>query len=184
MTRFRIAVPVLAALALLAPNADAQSLAANPASPRGSEVRVAVRAGARSVTVKGELLAIDSAQVWIVVKDRITTIPRDSVTRIRLRVHRFGGARAAIVGAVGGFLTGLGMVVACSSLEETSDCGGVFVAWQIPWVVLTAISAMFMQSNSWEALPVDGWWRVAAYARYPQGAPPTLIAEPLVFPQR
>ena len=84
------------------------------------------------------------------------------------------------MGLIGGVVTGVGLGAACSSVEDASGCGGVVVAWEAAWMLVTAISAFFMDGNSWDTLPLNSWTVIAAYARYPQGVPPSFTAEPYV----
>jgi hypothetical protein len=96
---------------------------------------------------------------------------------VKVRAHKFGGKRGLLFGLVSGVLSSVGMAAACGSVEDTSDCGTFVAAWGGIWLIVTAISAAFMEGNSWDQLPVTDWSRIASHARYPQGAPPSLTAE-------
>jgi hypothetical protein len=176
MMRRVMMMPVLMALMCLQQAAHAQP--SSPTSPKGAEVRLVVTGGARAATVKGELLAVDSTQVWLVVDHRNTTVSRTSVTGVKVRAHTFGGKRGLLIGLVGGIVTSIGMGTACNSAEDATGCGSFVAAWGGIWLLVTAISAAFLEGNSWDTLPPADWSRVAAYARYPQGVPPSLTAEP------
>ena len=176
MTQRVLAMPILMALMWIALPAQAQP--SSPTSPKGAEVKVKVSDPLRPTTMRGELLAVDSTQLWLLVDNRETAIPRPDVVHVDVRVHKFGGKRALLGGLVGGILTGLGMAVACSSIDDTSGCGTFVAAWEGVWLLVTAISAAFMEGNSWESLPLSNWSRIASYARYPQGPPPGMTAPP------
>jgi hypothetical protein len=176
MMRRVTTLPLLVALMCLARSAHAQP--SSPTSPKGAEVRLVVAGSTRSATVKGELLAVDSNQVWLLVDQRNTTVSRTSVTGVKVRAHQFGGKRGFLAGLVGGIVTSIGMSIACRAAEDSSGCGTFVAAWGGIWLLVTAISAAFMEGNSWDTLPPSDWSRIAAYARYPQGVPPSLTAEP------
>lgn len=181
MIRLRFVIPAIIAVLLLAAPAPAQKpTVTSPTSPMGSEARLRVLDGKRTVTVKGELLAVDSSHVWLLVDNHTTTIPRAQVREVRARAHKYDGKRGMLMGLVGGIATGLGMAAACGSVEDATGCGSFVVAWEAIWLLVTAISALFMERNSWDTLPLNSWTVIAAYARYPQGVPPLLIAEPYV----
>ena len=178
MTRLGAATSMLLTAISIALPAHAQP--SSPTSPMGAEVRVEVAGAQRRTTLNGELLAVDSAQVWMLVDERATTVSRASVTSVKVRAHKFGGKRALLVGLMGGIVSGVGMAAACNSVEDATGCGAFVFAWEGVWLLITAISAAFMEGNSWDRLPLANWSRIANYARYPQGAPPSLTAEAYV----
>jgi len=151
----------------------------SPRSPKGAETQVVLAGASRPVTVRGELLAVDSAKVWVLTDSRVTAIPRTDITGLKVRVHKFGGMRAFLTGLVGGVLTTVGMGVACGSVEDSEGCPGFVAAWGTAWLLVTGISAAFMEGNSWDALPLSDWSRIATHARFPQGMPPSMITEGL-----
>lgn len=173
MTRQRASLLLLTSLAVaLSACTPRKYLTASPTSTHGSQVRVVHASPARVTSVRGELLAADSTHLWLQVDTAVRSFPRNEVTRLQVRAHQYGGRRAFLVGAVGGVVTSIGMNVACNSYEDTADCGIFSAIWGGLWVLLTSISAAFMESNSWQTLPLADWERVAGYARYPQGMPP------------
>lgn len=173
---------IVMAMSLLAPPIPAQASSqrplVTPASAKGAEARVRVADGSRTVTLKGELLAVDSSHVWLLVNSRPTTIPRANVQGVRARVHRYDGKRGLVMGLIGGVVTGLGMAAACGSVEDQTGCGNFVAGWEAAWLLVTVVSALFMDANSWTTLPVQQWSVVAAYARYPQGVPTSMTGEP------
>jgi hypothetical protein len=149
----------------------------SPASRLGTEVRLALHEGTGVQRLQGELLAVDSTRVWLLVDGRATAVERATIDDSRVRVHRAGRRLAWIVGAIGAVATGFGMTGACQSVEGQS-CGGVFPAMAAVWAVFALISGEFMEMNTWQRIPVARWEQLALYARYPQGAPASFMAEP------
>lgn len=176
MTRHLLLASALAVTLCLTSRAQAQP--ASPNSPTGAEVKVVLADPQRPITVRGELLAIDSTQVWLLVDHRTATFERAKVVRLDVRAHKFGGLRGFIGGLVGGVATGIGMAAACGAIDDPSGCGGFVAAWEAVWLLVTGISAAFMERNSWDRLPLTSWSRIADYARYPQGAPPAMTVPP------
>lgn len=172
------ATSMLCAVICFALPADAQP--SSPTSPKGAEVRVELAGAPRRVTVNGELLAVDSNQVWLLVDKRATTVSRASVTGVKVRAHKYGGKRGRLIGLVGGIASGLGLAAACSTVEDAGGCVSFVAVWEGIWLLVTAISAAFMERSSWDALPLTEWSSIATHARYPQGAPPSLTAEAYV----
>ena len=134
----------------------------------GSQVDVSLTSGSRA-RLKGELVAVSADSLWVLADSALVSAPLASVFRARVKRHSLGGGAALIWGVVGGVVTGGLLTAACSSVAD--DCGGVFPAMVVPWLLFVAISAPSMESSSRIDFRRSQWQELRAYARFPQGLP-------------
>lgn len=121
--------------------------------------------------VTGELIDVTDASLRL----RVGTVPyvvlpTDEVDRVRLQRHRWTTGRNMGWVGLGALISGAGLGIACSSVEDGS-CGGVPVLVGL-WGVVGGLFAAVLGNSAWETLPVLPN-ALRPYARFPQGAPLT-----------
>ena len=132
----------------------------------GRQARVEVTGG----NVNGELLAVGEDSLWVLANGGLAAIPQTDVRRVRVQRHEFSGGRAMSWAAIGGLVTGAGMTIACSAVDGTSGCGGVFVAVGFSWLVFGGLAALGVENSRW--VDINSYpMALSRYARFPQGWP-------------
>jgi len=155
---------ILGALVASATPVAAQRLPV-PVPVTGRDTEVTLQDGTR---LRGELIEATGAGLMLAgVGGPLTDL--GGVRRIRVRQHDFTGSKALLWVGLGAAVSGLGMAVACSSVEDTS-CAGVFPAVALSFGLLGGLFTIGMTSSGWRDVPVDAE-TLRAYARFPQGAP-------------
>jgi hypothetical protein len=159
---------LIEALALAAVTAtSACVLPGAPASPYGRHTVLDLRPG---TITEGELLAVDSAGIWLLQRDTLVHYDTAAIRQVRLERHVLNGRRTIVWMMLAGLGTGVALSVACSQVED-ADCGGVL---QSAVLAYTAAGALFSLSNQyssvWHWSPAESE-RLRAYARFPQGLP-------------
>jgi hypothetical protein len=134
----------------------------------GGWAELDVRQNGSRWTLRGELIAVDSGSVVIMVGDSARRIEMSEIDYASVDLHdRDGGDIAA--------WTALG---ALSTLSH-----GWFLVFTAPmWLVGGTASAVAAGNSGFESenVPRARWWRERApYARFPQGTPPGLVLESL-----
>lgn len=148
----------------------------------GRDVKVVPRAdGPR---VHGELLAVDTDRIVVLAKDGIHDVAIPQIREVRVRRHGFDGKKAWTWTIVGAVVSGLGLAVACSSVEDTDGCGGAAVAGAVPWLLLGGVSALSTERTAFRAFDPGQKDLLRPFARYPQGVPPDVDLRGLVKPPR
>lgn len=131
----------------------------------GTELRLELNSGLR---ITGELIAVDLDSVFLADP---TGIRRFAIGDIRhARVPQSGMSSGGIMTwtLVGGLLSGLGLMAACTSVED-ANCGGVIPSVALTWAVFGGLSALVTGPST---RPVNrDPATLARYARFPQGMP-------------
>ncbi len=120
--------------------------------------------------VEGELLAVDDQSLWLLSKGVTRNIPFEGVSDIRVRQHDFDAAKVWTWIGIGAAVTGLGMAAACSSVDDTTGCGGVFVGMALSWAVIGGLFSIDVTRSSWTTVPPSRL-NLTRYSRFPQGLP-------------
>ncbi len=147
-------------------------LAAAPlaAQPIGGH-QVVVKRRSSVGTMAGELLAVTIDSLWVINRGGQTmNAAMADIGRILVQRYDRKPARALQVGLGVGFVAGLALTAACSSVEGSS-CGGVLVAGLVSGTVFGGLSALSIQAGRYREIPAGG---AAPYARFPQGPPPNV----------
>jgi hypothetical protein len=169
--RQRMLIPI--ALAFLAGSLDAQ--AAQPGeNVRGRQVELRL-GGGTAHQLKGELLAVDRDSAWVLSKNQVVSVPMASVYSATVRRHGLTAEKGLIWGLAVGVGAGLGLTIACSSVDDTSGCGGVLPASALLGLAFGGLGALSLgPSSRWRFQPVVAE-SLARYARFPQGLPPGVL---------
>lgn len=125
--------------------------------------------------VSGELVAAQGDSLWLLPPGgALRLVPLGRVTRARVPRPGITAGGIMIWAGIGGLVSGLGLTLACSSVEDTGGCGAVLPAVLAGWALVGGISAAITGSG-WRTVATDS---LAPYARFPQGLPETFRAAP------
>lgn len=155
---------LVAALFLLGDSAAAQSL---PVPVTGSRLHITLTSGDE---FRGELIEAMGDSLLLGGPSGLEAVDLADVARIRGQRHGLDGKVVLTWVAVGGLVTGAGLAIACSQVEDVSGCGGVFPAVVLSWGLIGGLLGSGVAATSWRDLPLRGN-DLRAYARFPQGAP-------------
>ena len=136
-----------------------------PVPVTGRDTEVTLRDGTR---LRGELIEATGAGLFLAGMEGPRTDFGD-IQRVRVRQHDFGATEALVWVGIGATLSGVGMAVACSKVEDYS-CGGVFPAVALSFGLIGGLFSVGLVSSGWRDVPVDPEL-LRGYARFPQGAP-------------
>jgi len=163
---FGVALLLVAALLLQA----CASTAVGP-SVFGRSVIVVPRA--KEPKIQGELLAVDESRVVVSAKDGIHEVAVPQISEVRVRRHSLDSKKGWMWTLVGAAVTGVGLGLACSSVDnnKTGKCFGIGAAIASPWLLFGALSAGPLDRSAFLSLKPDQRDRLSPYARYPQGLP-------------
>ena len=137
----------------------------------GREVEVRHTSADPGGPVKGELLAVGPEKVWVVGPKDVRSIPRSEIQEVRVRQHGTTGRKAAYRLIIGALVSGTVLALSCSSVEDTNDCGKVFLPVVLSWGALGIPSAMGLAKSSQLRIKPSSWDSLRPYARFPQGLP-------------
>ncbi len=113
------------------------------------------------LAIHGELLAIDSARVYVLRGDGMRSVPLDSVREARLTWFHSHGE------AVGG-------IAALATLATISH--GYFLVFTAPiWMIFGSVAAHDQYHESVVKTKPQAWAELRPYARFPQGLPPGFV---------
>jgi hypothetical protein len=168
--RIRTLVSVLAIYLLLAGPAAAQRV---PVSVLGRQTEVTLDSGAQ---LRGELIEADATSLLLGAPTGFESTELADVVRVRVRQHDFTGGKVLTWVGIGALASGLGMTLACSQVDDTS-CGGVFPVVALSFGLIGGLFGAGITSSGWREIPVDSEM-LRAYARFPQGVPPTFRQGP------
>lgn len=137
-------------------------------SPFGAKVWVF----AAGDSARGELLAVSADSMWIAEGEGSrpvqTALPMSGVRRVV--VYRGAGWQAfAMRGLAFGFITGLGMYAACTSVAE--GCAGILAVSVAVPAVLSLAAGSSISARRELTLTTFTAETLAPYARWPQGRP-------------
>jgi hypothetical protein len=148
---------------------------------RHAELTRQVADGRSRLVVKGELIAVDDARVWILGKSGLAEVPRADVARLKVRRHETTGKRGLTWALVGALVTGGAMAIACSSVSE--GCGTLFPAMAVPWLAAGAAGKSSLDNSAHLTLPARRLDDARPYARFPQGLPAGFPGPPAPSPK-
>ena len=160
---------VVLAAALLVAFAPASRAQAKPA--HGWLVRVE-RSDLKKPT-RGELIAVSSDTVWVLTDSQLVRVPAQSVVRVRVKRRPIGAGGIMKWALTVGFLSGVGLAVACGSVEDTSGCGVLIPAFLVNGALFGGLWAGVAGSEYSNAEPFEFEQRLRQFARFPQGLPQT-----------
>ncbi len=132
--------------------------------------------------VQGELLVAEPERVVILAKDGIHDVATPQVRQIRVRRHGFDGKKAWIWTLVGAAVSGVGLGAACSTVEDSGDCGVAGVAGAVPWLLFGGLSALATERSAFRSFDPGQTERLRPFARYPQGLPSEFDLQSIVKP--
>jgi hypothetical protein len=121
---------------------------------------------------KGELLAVDQGRIWVRTKEGVREFDPAALREVRVRRHGLGGRWALRWGLIGGFLSGVALTAACSSVEGNSSggCAAVGAGTAAVWMLVGAAAAPGLDASSQLRL-APGAPDLRSYARLPAGFP-------------
>jgi hypothetical protein len=120
--------------------------------------------------VRGELIGLDAEHVWVLGRDSILRgVPRGEVRQVRVQRHAYSTTQLRRWTGVGAATTGLGLLVACNSVEEPAACGVFTIVWGTAWALVGGLATVLARPTL--AVPAPVIDSVSAYARFPQGIP-------------
>jgi hypothetical protein len=160
---------VLVILTALAVAAGGCATGRGAVSPLGREV-TAVPA-VKAPPVKGELLAVDQDRLWVREQGEVRELPLQSLKEVRVRRHSFGRKAAMTWSLIGGLVTGVALAAACSSVEDTSGCGGLVPVSLGLFLGVGALSAPSLEDSSRILLRPPRPEALRPFSRLPQGLP-------------
>jgi hypothetical protein len=171
--RTRSLVAVIAAAALLGPvgcvhNPDPRELTLDQvvSSGLGGWIVVHTTQG----DLRGELIAMTPADLTMLARTpepRLTTVPRVEVTRAELYPYHSEAGAFGMWGAIG-------------ALSTISHGFGLILSAPV-WLLTTAISGRIESGHANVSYPDDDWANLRPWARFPQGLPPDVGEEELLF---
>jgi hypothetical protein len=133
----------------------------------GANVRVLPQGGG---DVRGELIGLDAEHVWVLGRDSILRgVPRGDVRQVRVQRHALSTTQLRRWTATGAGTTGLGLLVACNSVEDAGSCSIFALVWGSVWALVGGLSTFLVSPTL--AVPAAAIDNVSAYARFPQGIP-------------
>jgi hypothetical protein len=173
--RTRRSVLALGAFLVLAVPASPEQASAQRLSVpvTGREARVTLDDG---TVLRGELIEASGAALALGGSLDLQRAELARITSVQVRQHDFSGIDAMLWVGLGALVSGLGMTIACGSVEGAS-CGGVFPAVALSFGLIGGLFSLGMTSSGWRQVAVDGE-TLRAYARFPQGAPAGFRPEP------
>jgi hypothetical protein len=164
----RRALATLLAAVLLAPGcATTGGSGSEPAF--GRPVTLVTEPESRKV--KGELLLVEKDRLYVRAEDGVREVPLKSVREARVRRQGPGKSRAYGWALLGGLITGGALAAACSSVEDSGNCGGVGLGTLGVWMLIGALSAPSFVAADRVVLPRPAPEQLRAFARLPQGLP-------------
>lgn len=122
--------------------------------------------------VNGELVAVGADSLWIRQDDGVRSMALGDLDGVRVRHHGFTFGKAMLIATIGGLVTGAAMTAACSSIDGSDSCGGVFIGMMGSWLAIGAIAGAASSSSAYRSLEPVSYQALQPYARYPQGLPP------------
>ena len=146
----------------------------------GRSVEVKAPGAQVDSTVKGELLAVGTEQLWVLEPTRVREVPLREVVQVRVRLHGLDGQKAWTWTLAGAVLSGAALAVACSHVEGDSNCGLALALAGIPWAAIGWPSASGLEKSSRVLVRAPNFEDLRPYARYPQGLPEGLDPATLV----
>ncbi|MGD9903925.1 MAG: hypothetical protein AB7U83_10675 [Vicinamibacterales bacterium] len=146
----------------------------------GRDVKVIPRAG--GTRTQGELLTVTPEHVVVLAKHGVQTVAIPQIREVRVRRHGFDGRKAWAWTLIGAAVTGIGLAVACTSVEGTSECGGAGFAGAVPWLVFGGIASLAAGRTAFQSLDPARRDLLSPFARYPQGPPPGFDLQRLTTP--
>jgi hypothetical protein len=163
-SRVPMAPLVALAYALLLTTAARAQEAPVPVS--GRELAVTLAGGD---VLRGELIGAAEESLVLLADSELRTIELDEVTVLRFRRHRWGAGQVATWVGIGALVTGAGLTIACSQVED-ADCAGVFPATVAVWALFGVPFAVGIARSAWSSVPPRPE-ALRPYARFPQGVP-------------
>jgi hypothetical protein len=146
----------------------------------GRDVKVLPRADGPKV--QGELLVVDADRVVVLAKDGIHDVAIPQIREVRVRRHGFVGGKAWVWTLVGAAVSGVGLAVACSSVEDTDGCAGAGLAGAVPWLLVGGLASLSAERTAFRAFDAGQPDVLRPFARYPQGLPPEFDLRSVVKP--
>jgi hypothetical protein len=160
---------ILVVLTLLAGPLHAQGRQLDD-NVRGRQVELRLRGGASS-SVRGELLVVGRDSAWVLSGGQVVAMAMASVYSATVRRHGLTAKKGVLWGLVVGAGSGLGLTVACSSVDDSNGCGGVLPASALLGLAFGALGALSLDGSSrWRFEPVVAD-SLSRFARFPQGWP-------------
>ncbi len=137
--------------------------------PRLAGAHVSVERTTGAGDFRGELVTVSNDSLWVLSGPTLFAARLSSVISVRVRQHGLSGGRTFLWGIIGGAVTGGGLAAACAQVG--GNCGGVFAATAVTWLVVTSISAISDEASSNPKLDRVTTAALKPYARFPQGWP-------------
>jgi hypothetical protein len=163
---------LLAVLTALAVAAGGCATGRGAVSPLGREVTAVPAAKTPELQqVKGELLAVDQDRLWVREQGEVRELPLQALKEVRVRRHSFGRKAAMTWSLIGGLVTGVALAAACSSVEDTSGCGGLVPVSLGLFLGVGALSAPSLEDSSRILLRPPTSEALRPFSRLPQGLP-------------
>jgi hypothetical protein len=119
---------------------------------------------------KGELIAVSPDSLWLLRKDALAIFPLADMKQVKIRESSFGGGDAAIWSLVVGTISGLGLMAACSSVQDT-DCGLILPVVLLSWTFIGGIAVLAVEPQRYAEFPAPSAEQLRPYSRFPQGLP-------------
>lgn len=119
--------------------------------------------------VSGELLEALHGRLLLRTPGSDREFNLQEVRSVRYQRHQWTTQKALTWVAIGAAVSGAGLTMACSSLEN-AECGGVFAGVAVSWAVVGGLLAVALGGSAWQDLPIFND-ALRTYARFPQGAP-------------
>lgn len=139
-----------------------------PFSVYGSQV-ILDRRGVPSL--RGELLAVSDTSLWLGDSTGAREVALSGLRQVRIDRHLPHAGRVFRTAMIIGSISGLALTAACSSVDDASGCGGVFIGSMLVWSAIGGLSAASVAASAYTyAAPEPAV--LQRFARYPQGMPP------------
>ena len=120
--------------------------------------------------LEGELLSVSGDSLWVLSERGVLGLSLGELQGVDVRMHNWTRKRALTWNLVAGLGSATALTLACSSVDETSGCGGVFLSWSLAWGLIGGIAGAALAGGSHRrVLPSRDALR--PYVRYPQGLP-------------
>jgi hypothetical protein len=137
----------------------------------GRSVTVVPTASATTPPVAGELIAVEPEKLWVLGKEHMVEVPLASVEEVRVERHRMNTRRGMAWAGIGALTTGGALTVACDSVEDSENCGLVFLAVGLTWLLLGVLPARTLDKSAKIRLSRPAPDTLRPFARFPQGPP-------------
>lgn len=137
--------------------------------PLGAHVQVTATSSV--VRLRGELLAVSPDSLWLLRDGGLVTVPLPNVVQVQVKRQPMGAGGIMAWGLIGGTISGLALTAACATLDDNSDCGGVFSVVLLTWSLWSGIWADVAGSGYRSYRREQIQIGVSPYARFPQGLP-------------